>query len=157
MLLDVLGGVYHTAESFGEILFEETRDEFSRVNRDLGREVKLAESDSSIDFIRVLVVEWRVAGEHLENQNSERPPVHAVIMSATHNDFWGKILGRAAERERSVADLFGEAEVRDFEMAIRSDKKVLRFHIAVGYPLSMQIFQRENNLRHVEQCNIVWE
>ena len=135
MLLHVLGRVYHTPESLREILFEQTRDQFSCVNRDLGREVKVPERNSSVDFIRVLVVEWRVASEHLENQNSERPPVHAVVMSATHNDLWGKILGRAAECERSVPDLFGETEVRDLEMAIRSDEKVLWFHIAVGYPL----------------------
>ena len=48
--------------------------------------------------------ERRVADEHLVDENAEAPPVHALAVPRPTHHLRREVLGRAAQRPRSVLD-----------------------------------------------------
>lgn len=81
MLLDLLGATFHAPKTLADVVLEEPVDQLSPIHVDLSREFKVSDCDLSVDFIRVLVIEWRVTGKHLEEQDTQRPPVYRAIMT----------------------------------------------------------------------------
>lgn len=81
VLLDLLGATFHAPETLADVVLEQTVDQLSPVHVDLRRELKVSDCDLSVDFIGVLVIEWRVAGKHLEEQDAQRPPIYRAIVT----------------------------------------------------------------------------
>ena len=60
--------------------------------------------------------EWREAGEQLEEEDAERPPVDRAAVPLARDDLGREVVGRAAQRPRAFVDDLGEAEVGDLEV-----------------------------------------
>ena len=76
MLLEVLRSTFHATKAFADILLQKTRHKLSCIDAELCRELEISNCDFSVNFIWVLVVERRVSGKHLKDQNSKCPPVN---------------------------------------------------------------------------------
>ena len=157
MLLDVIRSVDHAAQPLAQVLLEQPCDQFAHINGDLGREVKETYCDAPIDFVRVLIVERRVARQHLEDENTKGPPVHSVIMADRHDYFRGQILWRPAKRECLIVDLLREAKISDLHVTIGGNQQILRFQVAISDLLLVEIFERQYYFSDIEQGNIVGE
>ena len=76
VLLEVLCSTFHATKAFADILLQQTRHKLSCIYAELSWKLKISNRDFPVNFIGVLVVEWRVSGKHLKDQNSECPPVN---------------------------------------------------------------------------------
>ena len=157
MLFDLLRTALHAAETLADVVVKKTIDKFPPIHADLGWEFEVAYCDFSVDFVWVLVVKGRVACKHLEKQDAQRPPVHRMVVSHTHDDLWSEVLGRAAKHESSVLNLLGKSKVRNSHVTVGSNQQVFRFDITISNLHRVQVLECSNDLRHIEQCNIVRE
>jgi len=120
---DVFATSTKTSEALGQILLKKTCNQRSSSDRDVVGKLVVPNGNSSVNIIRVLIVERRISKneleiimknlprEHFVKENAKCPPVNSVVMSLTHNDFWCKILRSTTERVASIINLFGEAKV----------------------------------------------
>lgn len=81
--------------------------------------------------VPVLVVERRHSRHEFEDEDAEGPPVGCAVVALLQNDFRGEVLGGAAQSVCLAAgrQLLCKAKVRDLEVAVGVDEKVLRFQI----------------------------
>eukprot|EP00322_Chrysochromulina_rotalis_P003769 CAMPEP_0115886008 /NCGR_PEP_ID=MMETSP0287-20121206/30979_1 /TAXON_ID=412157 /ORGANISM="Chrysochromulina rotalis, Strain UIO044" /LENGTH=105 /DNA_ID=CAMNT_0003342465 /DNA_START=648 /DNA_END=961 /DNA_ORIENTATION=- len=84
---------------------EQPVDEILRVLPHERREEEVSTKDHLIELHRVVVHERRVACEHLVHENPDGPPVDRPGVPHIGDDLGGKVLGRAAQRERLTLDL----------------------------------------------------
>jgi hypothetical protein len=56
------------------------------------REFIISNHNFLIDPKRIIIIERWVSGKHLEDENSEGPPVYKFIMPFRLDDFRGKVL-----------------------------------------------------------------
>lgn len=69
------------------------------------------------NFFFVVTREWRFANEHLEDENSQAPPVDCSRVGCLGQHFGSEKLWRSTERSGSVAkahSFFAQSEVGDF-------------------------------------------
>lgn len=155
--LDVIRAVHHAAEALTQVLLEQARDELAHVHGDLCWEVEEAHRDPAVDLVGVLVVERWVAREHLKDQDSECPPVNAVVMADRHDNLRREVLWCPAQRERLVVDLFGEPKVCDFHVTVGRHEQILRLQVSVGDALLVEVLEGQHDLSDVEERDVVRE
>lgn len=88
---------------------EKPLDDISCSRVEVARESDSAEEDLLVDSEGVLVVEGRVAGEHLENQDPKSPPVDLLAVALALDHFRGQVL-RSATQSESPAE--GQPPIR---------------------------------------------
>lgn len=81
MRLDVISCINHTSQPLGKVRLKQASDEFACIDRDLRREIKVANCNAPIHLVGVLIIERRIACQHLEDEDAESPPVDTVIMA----------------------------------------------------------------------------
>ena len=62
-------------------------------------------------------------------------------MTLGQDDFWGEVLGRAAQRPGPVVDLLGKPKVGDFAIAELIEEQILGLEIAVQDREAVQILE----------------
>ena len=70
MALDVICSIDHAAKALRKVRLQQPCDQFARIDGDLGWEIEVANRDTAVHFVWVLIVERWVPGQHLEDQNS---------------------------------------------------------------------------------------
>ena len=121
------------------------------------REVKVTHCDLSVYFIRINVIEWRIACEHFENENTKSPPINSLVMSTAHYDLWCYVLRGTTQREAPVCDLLGKSKVCDLQVSITSNQKILWLQVSVSYALRVHVLECKQNLCSVEKSHVVGE
>jgi len=75
-------------------------------------ERRVADAREELDRVALLAVPRRQAGEHLERDDAEAPPIRREAVAALIDDLGCHVLGRAAERARALGRL-GDARARE--------------------------------------------
>jgi len=78
-------------------------------------------TDLIVQNLTSLVEEWSDADEHLVDQNSDRPPVHCLIVVLLVDKLWRFIFGSTnlvVHGELIVLKHFGVAKVDNFDVSI---------------------------------------
>ena len=160
MVLDLIRGI--VSQPLRRLLLQQPRDQIVRLrvaprSHAHLRRHKLAlghgrGENSMVHHLAIGVVERRQPVDHLVDQDAQRPPVHALSVRHFAQDFGSQILGRAAERLRSVAlhVLLGQAEIRDADVAFGVQKQVFGLEVAIYYVVLMQMGDAQNDLGSVE-------
>lgn len=78
---DALSTILEVTETLGLVLGEELLDEIAGGAVKVAGELDAAKKDLLIDPVRTLIVEGRVTGEHLEDEDAQCPPVHFLSVS----------------------------------------------------------------------------
>lgn len=121
------------------------------------RELIVAIHDFLVDSHRVVVVEGRVASEHLEHEDAEGPPVHILVVTLRLDDLGCQVLRRSAKCVSLVLDNLGETEISDADVAFSVNEEVLRLEIAVGDVHSVEVLEGEEDLAREEKGHVVGE
>mmetsp|Transcript_77581 Transcript_77581/g.240356 ORF Transcript_77581/g.240356 Transcript_77581/m.240356 type:complete len:268 (+) Transcript_77581:2-805(+) len=150
VLLDVLRAVLEAAETLGAVVRQQALDEVLGLDVEVPREVDAAREHLLVDAEGVLVVEGRVARQHLEDEDAQGPPVHGAAVALGLDDLRRQVLGCAAESPGAVLDLLGEAEVRDLHVALAVDEQILGLQVAVDDVLGVQVGEGQDDLPCVE-------
>ena len=79
--LHILCSVLHITEPLGAVLHQELLDEIFRHRVNMSRPFDLPAKNLLVDPERVVVEEWRVSGQHLVDQDPQRPPVHRPVVT----------------------------------------------------------------------------
>jgi hypothetical protein len=67
-------------------------------------------------------------------------PIDRFIVTLRSHHFWSKVIGGSAKRPCNVWYVFGEAKIRNLDMAMSIQKEIFRLQIAVDDILVVQIF-----------------
>ena len=89
------------------------------------REAHRALTDEEVHSVLVPVEERWDAHDHLEDQDTERPPVHCEVVSIADEHLRGQVLGCTAEGvgQLTLLNELGEAEVSNKKVSYRRNKK----------------------------------
>ncbi|KAI3486482.1 hypothetical protein L1887_49883 [Cichorium endivia] len=154
VLLHIVCSTAQIAQTSAAVGRQEARDEIARDRVEVIGEDQLASKDLFVDQDRVGVVEGRIAGEHLEEQHAERPPVDGSAVAAALDDLGRQILGRATQRPGAVFELLGKAKVGNLGVAVSVDEQILGLEIAIHHTVLVQVLDGEHDRRHVEARHI---
>ena len=81
VVLDLLWSTWGAAHPQRSVSTEEGSDEISGLWLDVRWEFVISVHDLLIDADGIVVVERRVSSEHLENENTESPPVDVLVVA----------------------------------------------------------------------------
>ena len=98
--------------------------------------------DLLVHVFGVARVEGREAGEHLEDERPQAPPVDCLAVADALQHLGSEVLGRAAKRARSGRrgdGLLREAEVGQADVAHLVEEDVLRLQVAVDHVQAVQV------------------
>lgn len=121
---------------------------------DLARPVNFALENLLVDPVRGLIEERWIAYDHLVAENTARPPVRCLSVAVRLDDFWRKVLGRPAQRPRTVVDNFGETEIRETDVAAGIQEQVLGLQVTIDDVEGVEVLERENDSSEVETSNV---
>mmetsp|Transcript_41763 Transcript_41763/g.72484 ORF Transcript_41763/g.72484 Transcript_41763/m.72484 type:complete len:216 (-) Transcript_41763:370-1017(-) len=156
----------------GEISLQQALDHVFRLFGDV---VFLHGEDQGLieDFLahlgEVAVVKRRPSGEQFKAHDAEGPPVHlfavARAAAAVHNHLWREVLGGAAEggcgrfhgAQSKGGNSFGQAEVRQLDVAILVQQHVLWLQITVHNRVGVQMRQSQRNLGGIKAHHALGE
>ena len=82
----ILSSILHVAQPLGSVLHQELLDQILGHGVNVTRPLDLAAEDLLVDAEWIVVEEWRVASQHLVDQNPQGPPVHCLVV--TLHDVW---------------------------------------------------------------------
>ena len=111
------------------------------------------------EFLFVLAVEGRVAGEHFIKQNAKGPKVHGEVVHLAPQNFGRNVIGRPAERLSFAVrlDLLAHAKVAYFAVAGRVEENVVEFEVPVDDALVVQELEAAEDLGRVESGPVLRE
>lgn len=112
--------------------------------------MQLPLQDVLVDHQRVVVGEGVDARNHLVDQHSQSPPVHGLAVSLVLQNFWSEILWGSTKGESSIFYGFGEAEIREFEVAVGANEDVFGLEVAVDDVAGVEVLEDENDVGGVE-------
>jgi hypothetical protein len=98
----------------------------------------------------------RATAEHLVKQSSQAPPINALVVANTLNNFRGEVLGCTTEGVGFFSfflgfdTLLGEAEICNFEVAITVEQNILRLKIAINDSILVKAADSKHNLGSVK-------
>lgn len=81
-----------TTKTYTSVSTKETFDQISSLRLNVRWKLIVTIHDFLIDTKRIIIVEGGIASEHLEDQNTESPPVNEFIMTFRLNNLWSKVL-----------------------------------------------------------------
>ena len=81
-LFYIVSSICHAAQSLREVGSQQSLNESSCFYRYLCRKFKIAESDFTVDFVGILIVEGWKASQHFKQQNPQRPPINSMTVSS---------------------------------------------------------------------------
>lgn len=112
------------------------------------REDNASSADQDPQLVVTLVEEGRSSRGHLVQQNAECPPVDSERVATHVKNLRSQVLSCATEGESLIFWLeeFGEAKVRQTDVAIEIHEHVLRFQVAMDDAPLVQIAKGKNNL-----------
>ena len=90
------------------------------------------------------------AGHHFEDDHAEAPPIGAVAVAFRQDELRAHVATRAAHRERFPFENFAAAEVDELRVAVARQHHIFQLEVAKRDGQTMQIFQREGDLRGVK-------
>jgi hypothetical protein len=94
------------------------------------RERNFSLQDVLVNSHGIVITEWVDPCMHFINEDTKSPPIYSFPMALVQDNFGGNILWCSTDSEGStLAQNFGESEVRQFEIAIISNEQVFRFEI----------------------------
>ena len=97
----------------------------------------------------ILVKKGRNSIHHLECEDSQRPPVERLIMTFTGQHLWREIRSRATKTvclpNRGV-NLLRKPKIRQDNIAVFTEKHVLRLEIAVDEVTAVKVPKRHGDL-----------
>ena len=76
MLLDLYSAALHASEALRDVVLQQTINQLAAIHTNLRWEFEVSNRNFTVDLVRILVVEGRVTGQHLEKQDAERPPIN---------------------------------------------------------------------------------
>mmetsp|Transcript_38597 Transcript_38597/g.90238 ORF Transcript_38597/g.90238 Transcript_38597/m.90238 type:complete len:465 (-) Transcript_38597:1410-2804(-) len=142
--------VLEGAEPARRVDTEQRVDETPRRRLDRVWPRHLALDDLAVALHRVVGDEGRRAGEALESEDPDAPPVGAEAVALVEDDLGGEVLRGAAQGPRAVGDDLGEAEIDHLEVALLVDEQVLGLEVAVDDFEAVHVREDRHDLRRVE-------
>mmetsp|Transcript_2690 Transcript_2690/g.4397 ORF Transcript_2690/g.4397 Transcript_2690/m.4397 type:complete len:286 (+) Transcript_2690:53-910(+) len=139
----------HT-ESFGGLWFQELGDEILSRRRQIPRKLELALNDLAIRHHRLVVEEGRKRGQHLIDEDAERPPIHSLAVALSGHNLRRQVIGRSAQRKRLIRHYLGKAKVGHLEIAGIGQHQVLWLQISVNDVSVVHIIERFHYARTVK-------
>ena len=109
VVFDFIGTARRAAHSERAVGAQERSDQVACLRLNVRRELVVAVHDLLVDADRVVIVEGRIASEHLINEDAQRPPVDALAVALRLDDLGRQVLGGAAERPRAIGYLLGKS------------------------------------------------
>lgn len=103
-----------------------------------------------VDDKGIVIGEGIDSCNHFVYEDTKGPPIHWFSMPLILQDFWSKVFRRSAERESPSFDDLSKSEIRQFQIAICSNKYVFWFEIAIDDILAVQILENRNNVGGVK-------
>mmetsp|Transcript_51959 Transcript_51959/g.97200 ORF Transcript_51959/g.97200 Transcript_51959/m.97200 type:complete len:271 (+) Transcript_51959:403-1215(+) len=110
-----------------------------------------------VDAIRVLIIEWRISCQHLEEKDAQSPPVHALAVALGLDHLRGQVLWRTAKRPSSFFHDLGETEVREFDVPFHVQQSILWLQVPVHDVQAVEIPKGHNDLTGVKSNLVVWK
>ena len=107
-----------------------------------------------VDAERILIVERRVPGHHFEDENAQRPPIHALVMTLGLDDLGGEVLRSSTQRPGSIHDFLSETKIGNLQTAGVVDEQIFRLQITVCDAIAVQIFECKNDLGGEESGHV---
>ena len=152
VVLDIVGLVLQVAVPARQVVVGEVLDDAFGVLVKRFWESNFLSEDHFEDLVGVLVHERTLPHHQLVDEDAQAVPVHRLAVALVHQDLWGQVLGRAAERVGPLARLqvLHEAEVRELKVARVVDEHVLRLQVAVHELLGVEVLEHEDDLGCVE-------
>ena len=92
----LVGSADRAAHSQTTVSAQEAPDKITSFGLNVRREFVVAVHNLLINAERIIVIEWRIASEHLENEYSKCPPVNIFIMTFALDNLWCQILWGSA-------------------------------------------------------------
>lgn len=98
VLRDVRNTTFHIAQTLRRVLHEELRYDILQCLRKRRGIIDFARDDLLIDLHRLVVIERRPTVDHLEDEHTQGPVVHSVIVSLVQDDFGREVVRGTAHR-----------------------------------------------------------
>ena len=102
-----------------------------------------------------LVVERRVSSQHFVNEDSQRPPVNTFVVGLCGDDLGSNVVRSTTKRPGDIRDLFGETEIRNFDVAIFVQQDIFRLQITIDDVMGVEILPGQSDFGRVELGNWV--
>ena len=99
-----------------------------------------ASVDNALEELHaVLIAKRRKTADHFVYKVAETPPVDLEAVSDLFDDFWGQILGSAADGggDFLIVEYFGKAEVGELDVA-----RLIEYHVFGLETVSMNDYSR---------------
>lgn len=161
VLLDVFAVVART-QPFGRVGVEKAENDVLSAKREELWKLNNAFKDLLVDVLGLLiVVEGRVAGQQLVDEDSNAPVVHCLAVAGLvglFQHFRGKVLGRAADSESAqMMQLLGKAEVDKFGESVSIDHDVLWLEVSEDDVSSVQVRDCVKHSCNIEHGSVIIE
>jgi hypothetical protein len=114
--LYVFGAAAQVAKASAAIRRQQAANQILRVAVKVRRKVNSARQNLFVDAKRIVVKEGRIAGQHLKQKYAQRPPIDRLVVTLRLNNLGRQILGRAAQRPRSILNALAKAKICYLDM-----------------------------------------
>lgn len=116
-------------------------------------EVEGFRENLAVHLVRVLVVEGRQSRKHLVQKDSERPPIHRLVVALSHKQLGRQVLGSTTEGVGAVFVLhvqLAETEIAQGDVALVVEQNVLGLQITVDDVEAVETLESAQKLGRVE-------
>jgi len=150
VLLDVLGPGLKAAVALGEVREQQLLDESLDVAVDVAGEIELPGEDLLVDSHGIVVDKGGLSGEHLVDEDSQRPPVDSLSVALVEEYLGGNVFGGSAQSVRLEGDALGEPKVCNLEVTGGVEKQIFGLKVAVNEVLGVKELKDEHNVGGIE-------
>mmetsp|Transcript_9221 Transcript_9221/g.28288 ORF Transcript_9221/g.28288 Transcript_9221/m.28288 type:complete len:275 (-) Transcript_9221:331-1155(-) len=106
----------------------------------------------SVGVHGLVVQEGRLARQELEKEDAQRPPIHSLRVAARGDDFGCEVVRGAASGVGLADGEFGEAHIRELDVALLCEQQILRLQIPVENVTLVQMLEGKDHARGVVLC-----
>ena len=110
-------------------------------------------SDSGEQFLFVLSIKWRLANQHLVQQDSVGPPVNTGSVGLVVDDLRSYVVRSPAEGlgGRAVPDsLLAHPEVGNLDVSLLVQHDIVQLEVPVDDPVGVEVHDSDQNFSSVE-------
>jgi len=148
---DVFAAAVQVTEALREVGGDELLQKILRVRVDIRRILYSALENVLVDLHRRTAIPKRgKAAQHLEDQNTQGPPVDGFVVALGCDNFWRKVIRGTAKSPGDVLDFLREAEIGNLQMTVSVEQQVLWLQIAIYDVARVQVVKSQRDFGSVE-------
>lgn len=110
----------------------------------------LSVNNFPVNIHGIVVLEWRVAGQHFVQKDTKCPPVHGLAVALVQQDLGSNVLWSSANGVGALRYYFGKTKVDHLQVTVASNHDILGLQIPVYNFFALQVFKDRDNLSAVE-------